>query len=108
MTSAQIGVVLVCRSDIDPPLLVSHIPHLVAACNGAPSTIDRRVKLVTLPKGAEDTLSEAFGLRRVAVIALNVSYSISIRRFTQFYICSLERILKRYTTGFFLVICSSR
>lgn len=69
---APIRIVLVCRADIDPPLLVSHIPHLVAACNSATTDPDMRVKLVTLPKGAENTLAHAMGLRRAAVLAFDV------------------------------------
>jgi len=68
--------VFVCRADIDPPLLVAHLPHLVAACNscvhaqatsGESSNV---VKVVPLPKGAELSLAEAIGFRRAAVLAL--------------------------------------
>ena len=69
-----IRTVLVCRADIDPPLLVAHIPHLVAACNSAtmkdPSV--KGVKLVSLPKGAESSLGVAVGLRRISVLAFDV------------------------------------
>jgi ribonuclease P/MRP protein subunit POP3 len=63
-------IVLVCRADIDPPLLIDHLPHLVAACNSA-QTGDA-VKLVPLPKGAEPSLAQAIGLRRAAVVGIDV------------------------------------
>jgi ribonuclease P/MRP protein subunit POP3 len=71
--------VFVCRADIDPPLLVAHLPHLVAACNScvrdqaSPGESSDAVKVVPLPKGAELSLAEAIGFRRVAVLALDVS-----------------------------------
>jgi len=70
----DIKVVFICRADIDPPILIDHLPRLVSTCNSS-----RRadfVKLVPLPKGAELTLAAAMGLRRVAVIALNVKHYI--------------------------------
>lgn len=78
LTSPAIKVVLVCRADIDPPILIDHLPHLVAACNSPQKTHSSSggssafVKLVPLPKGAELSLAEAMGLRRVAVMAINV------------------------------------
>ncbi|KAG8770650.1 hypothetical protein FRC12_004138 [Ceratobasidium sp. 428] len=66
--------VLVCRSDIDPPLLIAHLPILVATCNSSLPTdsADKEfVKLVVLPMGAEHSLAEVTGLRRVAVMALD-------------------------------------
>lgn len=72
----SIYLILVCRPDIDPPLLVAHIPHLVAACNSTPNGTHDRVMLVTLPKGAELSLSQALGLRRAAVMAFDVSDSL--------------------------------
>jgi ribonuclease P/MRP protein subunit POP3 len=71
--------VFVCRADIDPPLLVAHLPHLVAACNsyvrdhGSSGEFLDAVKVVPLPKGAELSLAEAIGFRRAAVLALDVS-----------------------------------
>ena len=78
--------VFVCRADIDPPLLVAHLPHLVAACNscvhdqGSSRESSDVVKMVPLPKGAELSLAEAVGFRRAAVLALDVSceYDLSI------------------------------
>ncbi|KAF8641073.1 hypothetical protein AX17_000717 [Amanita inopinata Kibby_2008] len=60
--------VFVCRADVDPPLLVDHLPHLIAACN----TWQRRpLRLVTLPQGAEMTLSKAMTVRRATVIGMD-------------------------------------
>ncbi|KAI5119771.1 hypothetical protein M0805_009242 [Coniferiporia weirii] len=72
-----VRVVLVCRSDIDPALLVSHIPYLVAACNTNAAHVppEMHLKLVTLPKGAEYSLAQAMGLRRIAVMALHDTLS---------------------------------
>jgi ribonuclease P/MRP protein subunit POP3 len=67
----RIKVIFVCRADIDPPILVDHLPHLVSACNSLRKPSDF-VKLVPLPKGAELTLAAALGLRRAAVIAVDV------------------------------------
>lgn len=73
----KIKVVLVCRADVDPPILIDHLPHLVAAWNSSQieSLAEKSgdfMKLVPLPKGAEFALAEAMGLRRVAVVALDV------------------------------------
>jgi ribonuclease P/MRP protein subunit POP3 len=74
-------VVLACRWDINPPTLLAHIPHLVASVNTLATTYRANftdappvpeVKLVNLPKGSENPLAEALGMRRVSVIALNV------------------------------------
>lgn len=69
----RIKVVFVCRADIDPPILVDHLPHLISTCNSLRRPLDI-VKLVPLPKGAEFTLAAAMGLRRVAVIAVDVKH----------------------------------
>lgn len=62
--------IFVCRFDVDPPLLIDHLPHLVAAYN---SNCPRNpIKLVTLPQGAELLLAQNLGIRRVAVIAIDV------------------------------------
>lgn len=64
--------VAVCLADVNPPTLVGHLPSLVAACNsvkGCGSTI----WLVPLPKGAEEALAAAAGLKRAAAIAIDVS-----------------------------------
>lgn len=62
--------ILVCRGDVDPPLLIDHLPHLVAAYNSSQPT--NVVKLIPLPKGAEVALAQATGLRRAAVFAIDV------------------------------------
>ncbi|EUC62503.1 Kri1 family protein, partial [Rhizoctonia solani AG-3 Rhs1AP] len=72
---AQLRFVIACRTDVDPPILIDHLPALVAACNSAiPSNSEDRlfIKLATLPMGGEHTLAEVVGLRRVAVMALDV------------------------------------
>lgn len=76
-----IKIVFVCRADVDPPLLIAHIPTLIASCNSSPrtssdSTTYPPIKLVCLPLGAEMTLAESTGLRRVSIIALDVSFPI--------------------------------
>ena len=71
--SSRIRAVIICKADIDPPTLISHFPYLVAACNNVLRVSGKTIKLVTLPKGSEFTLSQAVGLPRVAVLALNVS-----------------------------------
>ena len=65
-----IKLVFVCRADVDPPILIDHLPHLVASFNS--STPDHPVVLIPLPKDAESRLSAAIGVRRVAVLALDV------------------------------------
>lgn len=74
-SSPTIGLILVCRADVDPPLLTAHIPYLAAACNAHTNSPEHYVKLVPLPKSAEATLAHALGLRRTAVLALDVSPS---------------------------------
>lgn len=75
---ASIAVVLVCRADVNPPVLLDHIPHLVAACNSTRPRSDlegarQPLKLILLPKGSESAIAQALGLRRAAVIAIHVS-----------------------------------
>lgn len=67
----DLKIILVCRADIDPPLLIDHLPHLVAACNSTQTS--HTVKLVPLPKGAEPSLAQAIGLRRAAVVGIDVA-----------------------------------
>jgi ribonuclease P/MRP protein subunit POP3 len=79
LSSRPVSVVLVCQGDVDPPILIAHLPQLVAACNSAirPSKKDDPapcfIKLIPLPKGAERVLAEGVGLRRASVLALDVS-----------------------------------
>ncbi|RDX50474.1 hypothetical protein OH76DRAFT_1402515 [Lentinus brumalis] len=71
--------VIACRADVDPPILIGHLPHLVASCNSvgkhAASTTDTSdgTWLVPMSKGAENTLAEAMGLRRVSVMLIEDS-----------------------------------
>jgi len=74
---SAIKIILVCQGDVDPPLLIAHLPHLVATCNTSSAQSSTQapqnfIKLVPLPKGAEASLAEALGLRRVAVMAIDV------------------------------------
>ena len=63
--------IFVCRQDVDPAILVDHLPHLVASCNSAQAS--NHVKLVPLPKGSELVLAQTLGIRRVAVLGIDVS-----------------------------------
>ena len=72
-----ISIVFVCRADVDPPLLISHLPTLVASCNSSRKALTNpeshpQIKLVPVPKGSETLLADATGLRRLAVLALDV------------------------------------
>ncbi|KAG1761118.1 hypothetical protein EDD22DRAFT_954356 [Suillus occidentalis] len=71
-----IAAVFVCHADVNPPILLDHIPHLVAGCNSIPSGSSTQgarppLKLIILPKGSESALAQALGLRRAAVIAVH-------------------------------------
>ncbi|KAJ6575284.1 hypothetical protein B0H19DRAFT_1128004 [Mycena capillaripes] len=66
---APIKVIVVCRADVDPQILIAHLPHEVAAFNSTKPP--EPIKIIPLPKGAESTLAKAMGLRRVAVIAMD-------------------------------------
>ena len=61
----------VCRADVDPPLLVDHLPHLVAACNSGGTR--NTLKIVPLPKGAELAVAQKLGIRRVTTLGVDVS-----------------------------------
>lgn len=63
--------VFVCRADVDPPLLLDHLPHLVAAYNS--TNPSEYLKLIPLPQGAELTLAQALCIRKVTVLAIDVS-----------------------------------
>lgn len=67
-------IVLVCRGDVDPPLLIAHLPALVAACNSTRHQLsDAAITwLVPLSKGSESSLAAAMGLRRVSVMVVKV------------------------------------
>ncbi|KAG8982539.1 hypothetical protein FRB90_006712 [Tulasnella sp. 427] len=74
---APLRLVLVCRTDIDSPTMIAHLPTLTAACNSVrrasaqQNPPDSDVLLVGLPYGAETTLAEGSGLRRAAVVAFD-------------------------------------
>ncbi|KAK7694965.1 hypothetical protein QCA50_002153 [Cerrena zonata] len=74
-TSHCSKLVLVCRGDINPPILIAHLPQLVASCNltsssHGPSLRAPKVWLAPLAKGAEESLAQALGLRRVSVLTI--------------------------------------
>ncbi len=70
--------VIACRADVDPPILLGHIPNLVATCNsarkvyGTDSPQSGGTWLVPMPKGTEEALSAAMGLRRVSILLVEV------------------------------------
>jgi hypothetical protein len=66
---APLAAIFVCRADLDPPALVQHLPYQVAAFNARSKT---PCHLIHLPQGAEATLAKALGLRRAAVLGLEV------------------------------------
>lgn len=74
--------VLVCRADVDPPVLIGHLPNLVAACNSSRHHLDPKpvVWLVPLPKDAESSLAAALGLRRVSVLTVKVRNPVQASR----------------------------
>ncbi|KAF8743709.1 hypothetical protein AX14_001231 [Amanita brunnescens Koide BX004] len=65
--------VLACRADIDPPLLIDHLPHLIASCNAIQK---ESVRLASLPEGAEGTLAKSLGIRRVTVIGFDGEFPV--------------------------------
>ncbi|KAF8633019.1 hypothetical protein AX15_001612 [Amanita polypyramis BW_CC] len=78
---SDLRLIFACRADVDPPLLIDHLPHLVAACNAMQ---EGSVRLASLPKGAEMTLAKALGVRRVAVIGLDTGFP-ALNGFERFY-----------------------
>ncbi|KAG2157938.1 uncharacterized protein EDB93DRAFT_1077566 [Suillus bovinus] len=73
---SPIAVVFVCRADVNPPILLDHIPHLVAGCNSTrlgsnPLGARQPLKLIVLPMGSESALAQVLGLRRASVIAIH-------------------------------------
>ena len=78
------NLVIACRGDVDPPLLIGHLPNLIAACNSTRqrnATSGSRLPgtwLVPMSKGAENILAEATGLRRVSVLLVEVVMLIAI------------------------------
>lgn len=98
----SLRLIFVCRNDLDPTSLVAHVPAVVAASNEmtktlrtlrAEGTLDPasvmqveepaaqgdaewagQAWLVQLAEGAEQKVADALGLRRVAAVALDVSF----------------------------------
>ncbi|KAF9567015.1 hypothetical protein CPC08DRAFT_681855 [Agrocybe pediades] len=69
---AHLRCVFICREDLDPKILVDHIPPLVAAYNSRKP--QECVRLITLPRGSELALAKVLGVRRVAVFAIDTNY----------------------------------
>lgn len=77
--TSPLDVVFVCRSDLDPPKLVAHLPLLACAvnavCYSTAGKAEERpeLRVVPLPEGAEALISQALGLRRCGILALATS-----------------------------------
>lgn len=71
----DLDIVLVCRSDLDPPKLVAHIPLLAcsvnAVCFPASRPGGRALRVAPLPEGAEALLADALGVRRCGAVGLS-------------------------------------
>ncbi|EMR11775.1 hypothetical protein PNEG_00202 [Pneumocystis murina B123] len=70
-------VVVICKEDIQHNILYSYFPVLCGVVNEVFSKIEASddnsqsgIRLVTLPKGSEQQLSEAAGLKRLAAIGI--------------------------------------
>ncbi|KAF5352679.1 hypothetical protein D9756_005959 [Leucocoprinus leucothites] len=72
----------VCRADVDPSILIDHLPYLVATYNVLRQKDFSPIILATLPKGAESTLAQAMGVRRLAALAIDASSAVSRERLT--------------------------
>jgi len=72
MKGLPLKYLFVCRADVDPPLLVDHLPHLVAACNSGGTR--NLLKIVPLPKGAELALAQKLGIRRVTTLGADMCF----------------------------------
>ncbi|KIM47741.1 hypothetical protein M413DRAFT_62833 [Hebeloma cylindrosporum] len=64
--------IFVCRADVDPPLLIDHLPHLVAAYNS--TNPSEYLKLIPLPQGSELALARALGIRKVTVLGIDTGF----------------------------------
>ncbi|TPX32601.1 hypothetical protein SmJEL517_g04322 [Synchytrium microbalum] len=68
----RLRMVFVCRSDLDPPHLYTHIPTLV--CLASPDGDgDDAITLCGLNAGAEDRLARALGVKRVGCLAVKTN-----------------------------------
>lgn len=76
---SPLDVVFVCRSDLDPPKLVAHLPLLACAVNAVcyptaeKAEARPELRVVPLPEGAEALISQALGLRRCGILAMATS-----------------------------------
>ncbi|KAF9454123.1 hypothetical protein P691DRAFT_487865 [Macrolepiota fuliginosa MF-IS2] len=75
--NAMIKYLFVCRGDVDPSILVDHLPHLVAIYNVLRRPDLPPITLIPLPKGAETILAQAMGVRRLAAFAIDVIFNSS-------------------------------
>jgi len=73
-TNRDLCLVLACRADVDPPLLIDHLPHLVASCNAMQNL--EPVRIASLPEGTEGTLAKSLGIHRVTVIGLDAEFPV--------------------------------
>ncbi|KAG9012580.1 hypothetical protein FRB94_005515 [Tulasnella sp. JGI-2019a] len=76
MKHPSVRLVVVCRTDMDSPMMIAHLPILVAACNSQADDTEHNAKfpevvMVGLPYGAEEALSAACGLKKVAAMAFD-------------------------------------
>ncbi|KAF9056312.1 hypothetical protein BJ165DRAFT_1432562 [Panaeolus papilionaceus] len=71
---APLKFIFVCRADVNPSLIVDHLPHLVAAYNSRKRT---PVLLAPLPEGAEKAIADILGVRRAAVLAVDAQFDMA-------------------------------
>ncbi|KAG5363545.1 hypothetical protein CJU89_2721 [Yarrowia sp. B02] len=64
--SEPISMVFICKDDIQPEILVKHFPTLCASASSKESA----VKLVALPAGSMEKLTECTGIRDLGCVAL--------------------------------------
>lgn len=98
-TRSPVSVVFVCRADVDPPLLIAHLPHLVAVCNRNISLNSPGIILMPLPKGSEQTLAEALGIRRVAVLGIDVCSLTQLMQYLARLTWYLERSIQLFNAA---------
>ena len=72
----KVQIVFLCRGDLDPPHLYSHIPTLVSLANvaafGNEEVASNPILLCPLNTGAEEMLSNALHFKRVGCLAIKV------------------------------------
>jgi ribonuclease P/MRP protein subunit POP3 len=77
-SNRPVSVIFACIHDVKTPLLLAHLPRLVASCNSRYTALDDgrpTIRLVPCPKGTETILAGALGFRRASVVALEVRRS---------------------------------